>query len=122
MPDVSFSINGQVAKGFLSQTFAASGVTTDMAESGMLSVTLALGTAVSTVSTSGMTAVGLCFARNLATVTTHTASFGRLNGTSLFSTVRLKGGEAGLFRLAPGDYAATAAAEGTRLLIQVFED
>jgi hypothetical protein len=122
MPDVNFSITGQVSKGFLSQAFAASGVTSDMAESGMLSLTLPLGTAVSQVATAGMTSLGLCFARNLATTVTHTASFGRLVGTSLHSTVRLKGGEAAVMRLSPGEYAATAAVGGTRLLLQVFED
>jgi hypothetical protein len=122
MPDINFSITGQVAKGFLSQAFAANGVTSDMAQSGVISVTLPLGTAVSQIDTSTMTAVGLCFARSLATETTHTVSIGRLVGTTLHSVVRLKAGDAAVFRLAPGALAATAAVGGTRAVIQIFED
>lgn len=122
MPDINFSITGQVSKGFLSQAFAASGVTSDMAQSGVIAVTLPLGTSVTQVSTANMIALGLCFARNLATTVTHEVSLGRFVGTALHSTVRLKGGDAAVFRMAPGNYAATAAVEGTRLTMQVFED
>lgn len=122
MPDINFTINGQVNKGSLSQSFAASGVTADMATAGVSSVTLELGTATSSVSTANLGAVGLCFARSLATETTHTVSFGRVSGTSLYETVRLKAGEAALMRLAPGDYAAKAAVEGSRLVLTIYED
>jgi hypothetical protein len=122
MPDINFSITGQVSKGFLSQAFAASGVTSDMAESGVIGVTLPLGTAVTQISTTNMTKLGLCFARNLATTATHELSLGRFVGTALHSAVRLKGGDAALFRMAAGSYAATAAVENTRLTMQVFED
>ncbi len=43
MPDISYTITGQVSKGALSQSFAASGVTANIATAGVLSVTLNLG-------------------------------------------------------------------------------
>jgi hypothetical protein len=122
MADVVFSISANVSKGSLSQSFAATGVTADMAEAGLLSVTLALGTNSTQIATTTLNAVGLCIARNLATSTTHTASFGRLDGTALVETVRLRAGEAAILRLAPGNYAARAAVAGTKLLVQVLED
>jgi hypothetical protein len=122
MPDVNYSINGQVTKGALSQSFAASGVTADMATAGVLSVTLNLGTATTQVSTATLGSLGVCFARSLATTTTHTVSFGRLDGTALYETVRLKAGEAAVLRLAAGDYAAKAAVANTRLVLTVYED
>lgn len=122
MPDISYTINAQVQKGALSQQFAASGVTADIATAGMLSVTLNLGTSVSQISTATMGSLGLCFARSLATVATHTVSFGRFDGTTLHETVRLRAGEAALLRLAPGDYAAKSAVQGSRLVLTVVED
>lgn len=122
MADVNYTINAQVQKGALSQSFAASGVTADIATAGMLAVTLNLGTSTTQITTTSLGALGLCFARSLATETTHTVSFGRLDGTNLFETVRLKAGEAAILRLASGNYAARAAVAGSRLLINVLED
>jgi hypothetical protein len=122
MADVSYTINGQVQKGSLSQSFSANGVTADIATAGVLSVTLELSTTSTQVSTTSIGALGLCFARSLATVTTHTVSFGRFDGTTLHDTVRLKAGEAAVLRLAPGDYAAKSAVAGSRLLLTIYED
>jgi hypothetical protein len=122
MPDLNYTINGQVTKGALSQSFAASGVTADMATAGVLSVTLNLGTATVQISTATLGSLGLAFARSLATTTTHTVSFGRLDGTNLYETVRLKAGEAAVLRLAAGSYAAKAAVANTRLVLTVYED
>ena len=122
MADLTYSISARVDKGSFSQAFAASGVTADIATAGMLSVTLNLGTSVTQVSTATLGAVGLCLARSLATSTTHTVSFGRYSGGTLYETARLKAGEAAALRLAPGDYAAKAAVEGTRLVLTVLED
>lgn len=122
MPDVTYTINGQIAKGSLSQSFAASGVTASMATAGVASVTLELDTSTTAISTSTLGAVGLCFARSLATTETHTVSFGRLDGTNLFETVRLKAGEAAVLRLAAGDYAAKSAVSGSRLVLTIYED
>jgi len=125
MADLNFTITGRISKGSLRQSFAANGVTADMADmatAGVAAVTLELGTATSSVSTANLGAVGLCFARSLATETTHTVSFGRVSGTSLYETVRLKGGEAALMRLAPGNYAAKSAVEGSRLVLTIYED
>jgi len=122
MPDVNFTINGQISKGSLSQSFAASGVTANMATAGVAAVTLELDTSTSEVSTASLGAVGLCFARSLATSETHTVSFGRLVGTNLYETVRLKAGEAAVLRLADGDYAAKSAVAGSRLVLTIFED
>lgn len=122
MPDINYSITAQVTKGAFSQSFAASGVTADIATAGLLSVTLSLGTSVTQISTATLGSVGLCFARSLATSTTHTVSFGRYSGGTLYETARLKAGEAAILRLAPGDYAGKAAVEGSRLVLTVLED
>ena len=122
MPDVNYTIQAQVQKGSLSQQFAASGVTADIATAGMLAVTLNLGTAVTQISTATLGSLGLCFARSLATETTHTVSFGRFDGTNLHETVQLRAGEAAILRLASGDYAAKAAVGGSRLVLTVLED
>lgn len=122
MPDINYTITGQVSKGALSQSFAASGVTADIATAGVLAVTLNLGTSVTQISTATLGAVGVCFARSLATAETHTVSFGRYVGGTLYETVRLKAGEAAVLRLASGDYAAKAAVAGSRLVLTVYED
>jgi hypothetical protein len=124
MADINYSINVNVSKGALQQNVNASNITTDMATAGILAVTLDLGTATQAISTVTLSAVGLCLARSLSgdTTGTSTVSFGRLSGTTLFAAVRLKPGEAGLFRLSPGNYAAVASNAGQRLLLQVLED
>jgi len=122
MSDINYTINAQVQKGALSQQFAASGITADIATAGMLAVTLNLGTAVTQISTATMGSLGLCFARSLATETTHTVSFGRFDGTNLHETVRLRAGEAAILRLAAGNYAAKAAVGASRLVLTVLED
>ena len=122
MPDINYTINAQVQKGSLSQQFAASGITADIATAGMLAVTLNLGTAVTQISTATMGSLGLCFSRSLATETTHTVSFGRFDGTNLHETVSLRAGEAAILRLAAGNYAAKAAVGGSRLVLTVLED
>jgi len=121
MADINYSISGQIAKGPLSQSFAASGVTASMATSGMLAVTLNLGTAVTQISTATLGTLGLCFARSLATTETHTVSFGRYSGGTLYESASLKAGEAAVLRLASGSYAAKAAVEGSRLVLTVYE-
>ena len=122
MADINYTISGQVSKGALSQSFSAPGITADIATAGVLSVTLNLGTSVTQISTATLGAVGICFARSLATSTTHTVSFGRYSGGTLYETARLKAGEAAVLRLAAGSYAAKSDVEGTRLVITVFED
>jgi len=122
MPDVQYTINGQINKGSLLQSFAASGVTASMATAGVIAVTLELDTSTTAVSTASLGAVGLCFARSLATETTHTVSFGRVDSNVLYETVRLKAGEAAVMRLADGDYAAKAAVAGSRLVLTIYED
>lgn len=124
MPDLNYSVNALVTKGALTQSFNAANITADISTVGMIAVTLNLGTATTQIGTATMNALGLCYARNLATstVSTHTVSFGRLSGTTLFETVRLRSGEAAMFRLAPGDYAAKGSAADLRLLVNVIED
>lgn len=121
MADISYTINANARKGFLNQTFVAN-CTASMATAGVLAVTLNLGTSPTTISTATAGSLGMCFARSLATVTTHTVSLGRYVGTNLYETVQLKAGEAAIFRLAPGDYAAKAAVANTRLSFFVLED
>jgi len=123
MPDISYNIQVNLTRGVVNQVFAATGVTTDMSTTGILSATLDLTTATSAFNTSSASTLGLCFARSLVTSTAQTAtvSFGRLDGTTLHEVVRLRPGDAALFRLAPGNYAANAAATG-RIMLQVIED
>lgn len=122
MPDLTFNVSALVNKGSFTQNFNAANMTASISSAGMLAMTLDLNTNVTSISTANMSALGLCFAKNLASVTTHTVSFGRLNGTNLYESVRLKAGEAAMFRMAPGDYGAKAAVAGSRLLINVVED
>lgn len=123
MPDISYNIQVILTRENVSQVFAATGVTTDMSTTGILSATLNLTTATSAFNTASASTLGLCFARSLVTSTAQTAtvSFGRLDGTTLHEVVRLRPGDAALFRLAPGNYAAKAAATG-RIMLQVIED
>ncbi len=122
MADITYSINVNVAAGSLSQNLIATGVTSDFGTAGLLAVTLNLGTATQAISTAAASALGLCYARSLNTTITHTVSFGRLDGTTLYESVRLKGGDAALLRLAPGNYGAKSAAAGGRLVLQILED
>jgi hypothetical protein len=123
MPDINYTITGQVQKGALSQSFAASGITADIATAGVLSVTLALNTNSTQISTATLGSVGLAFVRSLATTTTHEVSIGKLDGSTLHEVVRLKAGEAAVLRLAPGNYAAKAAVAGTtRVVLTIYED
>lgn len=122
MPDISYSVNLNVSAGALSQNLNASNITSDFSTSGLLAITLNVGTATQAISTASASTLGLAFARSLATAGTHTVSFGRLSGTTLFETVRLKAGDAAILRLAPGNYAAKADAPGSRLLIQILEE
>jgi hypothetical protein len=121
MSDIRYSINLTAAKGPFAQAFNAAGLTATMETAGMLAVTLNLGTSVSTINTATMSALGLCVARSLATTTTHTVSFGRYDGATLHESFTLRAGEAGVMRLAAGNYAAKAAVPETRLVLQIFE-
>lgn len=121
MADISFSIQAQVAKEPLSQSFAASGVTANMAASGLIATTLNLSTATTQISTANLSSVGICYARSLATSETHVVTIGRLDGATLHGCVSLRAGEAALFRMAAGNYAANAAVAGSRLLVQITE-
>lgn len=123
MPDVTYNLSGTVIKGSLREQFNAPAITADMASAGMLVVTVGLNTNTTQVTTTNLGSLGLAFLRNLATETTHTVSFGRLDGTTLYDSVRLKAGEAALVRLAPGNYGAKAAVAGTtRAVITIYED
>jgi len=122
MADVSYSLNVSVNADALRQNMNASNITSDFATTGLLAVTLNLGTSTQAITTASASILGLCFAQSLATAGTHTVSFGRVSGTTLFETVRLKAGDAAVLRLAPGNYAAKADAPNSRLLLQILEE
>lgn len=122
MPDISYSVNLNVNAGALNQNLNAANITSDFSTTGFLAVTLNVGTATQAISTASASSVGLCFARSLNTTETHTVSFGRLDGTTLHEVVRLKGGDAALLRLAPGNYGARSVAAGGRLVLQILEE
>lgn len=124
MPDLTWNINAQVARGNLNQALVASGVTADMSASGINTLTITPGTnAAGTVaiSTATMTSVGLFFARNLSTVATAAVSFGQLSAGALVPCVSLQGGEAAVGRLAAGNYAALSNLTGTQLVVSIVE-
>ena len=124
MPDLTWNINAQVARGNLNQALVASGVTADMSASGINTLTITPGTnAAGTVAitTATMTSVGLFFARNLSTVATAAVSFGQLSAGALVPCVSLKGGEAAVGRLAAGTYAAQSNLAGTQLVVSIVE-
>jgi hypothetical protein len=124
MPDLTWNINAQLAKGSLNQSLVASGVTANCSASGINTLTLTPGTnAASTVAitTATLSSVGLFFARNLSTVATATVSFGQLSAGAMVPCVSLKGGEAAVGRLAAGNYAAQANMTGTQLVISIVE-
>jgi hypothetical protein len=122
MADISYSVNLNVNAGALNQNLNASNITSDFATTGFLAVTLNVGTSTQAITTAAASSLGLCFARSLATAGTHSVSFGRVSGTTLFDTVRLKAGDAAVLRLAPGNYAAKADAPDSRLLLQILEE
>ena len=122
MADVAYSVNLSVSAGALAFNASSGRVTSNFATTGILAVTLNLGTATQAISTAALSSLGLCYARSLTTTSTHTVSFGRISGTTLFDVVRLRAGDAAVFRLAPGNYAAKAAVEGSRLLVQILEE
>jgi hypothetical protein len=124
MPDLTWNINAQVAKGSLNQAFVASGITADMSASGITTQTLTPGTNAAgtvTIATATMSSVGLFFARNLSTVATAAVSFGQLSAGALVPCVSLKGGEAAVGRLAAGNYAALSNLTGTQLVVSIVE-
>jgi hypothetical protein len=124
MPDLTWNINAQVAKGSLNQAFVASGITADMSASGITTQTLTPGTnaaGTTAITTATMSSVGLFFARNLSTVATAAVSFGQLSAGALVPCVSLKGGEAAVGRLASGNYAALSNLTGTQLVVSIVE-
>jgi len=123
MSDLTYSISGNVQKGSLREQFNASAVTASIATAGVLSLTLGLGTTSQAITTTSLGAVGLAFIRNLSTVSTHEVLIGRVVSNTLHETVRLRGGEAAVTRLAAGSYAAKASVAGTtRAVITIYED
>ena len=124
MADVTYSLSVAISKDALQQNLFVPSKTFDMTTSGLLSVTLNLGTATSAVNTASASSLGYCLAQSLVVDTTGTSvvSFGRLDGTNLLATVRLRPGDSSWFRLAPGNYAASAAGPNSRLLVQILEE
>lgn len=122
---MSASINCSLTftKSGLTDSFLSQ-VTASMSVAGYRVQTPTIGTSVAAVSTANLAAVGYAFLRSLVTTTqtTCTITFGRLDGTALQPVVRLRPNEAAIFRLAAGDYAAQAAAEGYRLQVAILED
>jgi len=108
---------------FISESFAAT-QTTSVSLSGYKVQVPTLGTASTQISTATIGALGYAYMRSLVTTTqtTCTITFGRLDGTAMVDMVQLRPREVATFRLAPGDYAARAAASGYRLQFAVFEE
>jgi len=120
---LAVSVSAVLAKGGVSNTFAHAN-TSSVANSGYKVQVPSLGTASSQISTATLTTLGYAFLQSLVTTTqtTCTITFGRLDGTTLHPVVRLRPGDPAILRLAPGDYAASAADSGYRLLIGIVEE
>jgi len=122
---MSFSITTNIAysKDNVSEAFAVT-QTASASVTGYQVLTPTLGTAATQLSTATITTLGYAFMRSLVTTTqtTCTISIGTMSGTTLTPMVKLRAGEPALLRLAPGTYGAQAAAEGYRLLFNVFEE
>lgn len=124
MSNIQYSLNANATKGPFSSVLVSGSVTAVMNSAGILAQTLNLGTATASVTTASASALGFAFLRNISTATASTAtvSFGRLEGTTLHEVVRLRPGEVAWLRLAPGNYAAKAAAANLPLTLQILED
>lgn len=124
MSNIQYSLNVNATKGPFAFSLQTRNVTAVMNSTGMLAQTLNLGTATSAITTSSASALGFAYLANVSTATASTAtvSFGRLSGTTLFEVVTLRPGETSWLRLAPGNYAARAAAAGLPMLVQILED
>lgn len=121
MADATMSFQVQATKGSFSQTFIASGITADMDVAGVMAIPATLGTTPVTLSTAALSALGIAFIQNLATDSTHIVTFGRWDGTTLWGSAALRGGEKAIFRMEPGNYAWKASVAGVRALAQILE-
>jgi hypothetical protein len=120
---LTVNVGAALSKGLVSYTFAQTKTAT-VSGNGYSIQSPVLGTATSQISTATMQTLGYAFLQSLVTTTqsTCTITFGRLSGTTMHSVVRLRPGDPAILRLAPGDYAASAAQEGYRLLVGIIED
>jgi hypothetical protein len=123
MADVNFSVSLELAKGNLFSSFSRSG-TTDIATAGILLQTLTAGTTPTQITTTTIGTLGLAFAQSLVTTTqaTCTITFGRLVSGTMHDSTTMRPNEFFLGRLAPGNYAIKAAAEGYRVQVAIVED
>jgi hypothetical protein len=121
MTDAVFSFQVQATKGSFAQTLMASGITADMAAAGLMSVPATLGTTPVTLSTAALSSLGIAVLHNLAAESTHVVTFGRWDGTTLWGSAALRGGEKAIFRMEPGNYAWKANTAGVRALAQILE-
>jgi hypothetical protein len=121
MADAVFSFQVQATKGSFAQTLMASGITADMAAAGLLSVPATLGTTPVTLSTANLSSLGIAVVHNLATESTHVVTFGRWDGTTLWGSAALRGGEKAVFRMEPGNYAWKGNTASVRALVQILE-
>lgn len=121
MADATMSFQVQATKGSFSQSFIASGITADMDVAGVMAIPATLGTTPVTLSTAALSALGIAFIQNLATDSTHVVTFGRWDGTTLWGSTALRGGEKAVFRMEPGNYAWKANVANVRALAQILE-
>jgi hypothetical protein len=117
------SVNVQLTEPGLTEDFSAT-QESSIAAAGYKVATPTIGTASTQISTATIGTLGYTFLRSLVTGTqsTSTITFGKLDGTALIPIVRLRPGDPAVLRLAPGNYAAEAAAEGFQLLVATFEE
>jgi len=122
MSDLRFFVEYSISKdGFVDAVSKEH--TATMSFAGVQASSPDVGTSSTQIATASLNSVGFAFAQSIvtSTVTTATITIGRLDGTTLHGFCKLKPNEGALLRLADGDYAAEADADGAKLFISIAE-
>lgn len=122
MADLSFVVEATIDKDGFTDVVRKEHTAT-MSFAGVQASSPEVGTATTQIATASLNSVGFAFAQSIvtSTATTATIEIGKLVGTTLHGFCKLRPNEAALLRLAEGDYAAKADADGAKLFISIAE-
>lgn len=122
MSDLRFFVQSSIDKDGFVDSYSKEHTAT-MSFAGVQASSPDVGTSSTQIATASLNAVGFAFAQSIvtSTATTATIEIGKLDGTTMHSFCKLKPNEAALLRLADGDYAAKADADGAKLFISIAE-
>jgi hypothetical protein len=119
---ITYNVSLDVNAPQFQQNFGAFNVTNALPSTvGIFVVSLTPGTVAVAIDTAQARNLGLCFARAQHTGFATTFSLGRLDGTTLYPVVTLRGGDAALLRLSPGDYGVVGNTPEARAVLQILE-